>query len=62
MQGEKSCDKGTLPDSSCHAVKKPEQQQSTQYMQDKVGQMITAGIQSVKLIIEHEGKPNEGIP
>src|SRR5512136_48434 len=31
-------------------------------MQDQVGQMITAGIEAVELIIEHQGKPHERIP
>jgi hypothetical protein len=57
MKRKKRGNKSAFPDSSGHAVKKPEQQQSAQYMQDKVGQVITAGIQSVKLIIKHVGKP-----
>ena len=31
-------------------------------MQETVGQMITAGIKAVKLIIKHQRKPRKGVP
>jgi len=31
-------------------------------MQDEVGDMISAGMQSVKLVIRHEREPDERIP
>ena len=62
MKSEKSSDKGALPDSSGHAVKKPEEQKSTHYMQDKISNMITTGVQTKKLIIDHEGDPYQRRP
>jgi hypothetical protein len=62
MKREERRDKGAAPESSCHAVKKPEEQQCAQYMQDKVGCVITARIHAVKLIIEHQGKPGQRMP
>ncbi len=57
MKSEYSGDKGATPDRPGHTVKKPKEQQRTQNMHDKISQMITAGIQANKLIIDHEGDP-----
>ncbi len=62
MEGKESSDKGTFPESACHAVKEPEEEQCAEDMQDKVGQMIPAGIQAVKLIVEHQGQPGQRMP
>ena len=62
MQGEQSGDKSALPDISGHAVEEPEEKQSTQDMQDKIGYMIPAGIKTIELIIEHQGEPGQRMP
>jgi hypothetical protein len=54
MKSENSGHKDAFPDFSGHAAKKPEEQKSAQDMQDKICQMITAGIETMKLIIKQE--------
>jgi hypothetical protein len=62
VKGEEGGDKSAFPDFMSHAVKKPEEQQRAEDMEDEVGDMITAGIQTVELIIEHQRKPGQGMP
>ena len=62
VKGEEGGDKSTGPDLVGHAVKEPEEQERAEDMQDEVGDMISAGIQTVELVIEHQGKPGQGMP
>ena len=62
MEGEEGGNKNTGPDLAGHAVKKPEEHQRAEDMEDKVGDMIAPGIQTIELIIEHQRKPGQGMP
>ena len=62
MQSKESGDKGALPEGSRHPVKEPEQQQGAEDMKDEVGDMLSSGIETIELIIGHQGQPDERIP
>ena len=53
MHCEDCGNKSTLPDCACHALKQPEQQQSGQNMQDYIDDVITAGVETEQMIIQH---------
>jgi hypothetical protein len=62
MQGEQSGDKSALPYFFGHAAEEPEEKQSAQDMEDKIGYMISSGIQTIDLVIEYQRKPDQRIP
>ena len=57
VKGKKSGYKGAFPNSVSHTVKKPEEQQCAEDVQNKIRDMITAGIETKNLVIEHERQP-----
>jgi len=62
MQSKESGDKGALPEGSRHPVKEPEQQQGAEDMKDDVGDMVSSGMKTIKLIIGHQGQPGQRMP
>jgi len=62
MEREESGDEGAPPEGSRHTVEEPEQKKRTQDVQNQIRDMVSAGMQSVKLVIEHQGQPGQGMP
>jgi len=62
MEREESGDEGAPPEGSRHTVKEPEQKKRTQDVQNQIRDMISAGMQSVKLVIRHEREPDQRVP
>jgi len=43
-------------------VKKAEEQQGRENMEDEIGHVVSAGMQTVELIIQHQRQPDQGMP
>src|SRR5262249_50401910 len=58
MQREQSGHKTTGGECVSHLVQKSEEQQSARNMQQEIRNVISAGVQSMQLSIEHQGYPS----
>ena len=53
MDGKQSGDKSAASQRSSHLDQQPEQQQRIDNVEEKIGQMMGAGIQPIELRVEH---------
>jgi len=62
MEGEESGDESAFPERAGHPVEKAEEQQGREDMEDEIGHVISAGMQTVELIIQHQRQPGKRVP
>jgi pyruvate dehydrogenase complex dehydrogenase (E1) component len=62
MEGEQRCDKRALPQRTGHSYKNQQQQKRVSHMKQQTGKVMTLGIQTIELAVDHMGDPCKWMP